>query len=106
QRFRETGVLPFALPLSGYGVPGMYLATIRSVRLTIAALIPPGQGIRGTLSSGGSSHIVVPSNDGFETAALVRPSETIALTAPLGASGVFGVDLTPELLLPFEGCGL
>ena len=106
QRFRQTGVLPFAIPMSNWGTPGLYLAAIRAVRINIAALIPPTQGIRGSLTSGGTSHIVIPNGDGFQTVTLARPPETIALTSPAGASGVFQVDLTPELLLPFEGSGL
>lgn len=106
QRFRASGVLPFVIPADRYGAPGMYLATIRAVRISIAALIPPAQGIRGTLTSGGSSHIVVQNNDMFETVTLARAPETVALTSPANASGVFQVDLTPELLLPFEGSGL
>jgi hypothetical protein len=106
ERFRQSGVLPFAFPLDSWGTPGLYLATIRAVRISIAALIPPSQGIRGTLTSGGCSHIVVPGGNGFQTVTLARPPETVALTSPVGASGVFGVDLSPELLLPFEGSGL
>ena len=106
QRFRETGVLPFIIPASSYGAPGLYLATIRDVRISVAALIPPAQGIRGSLTSGGSSHIVVPDNDTFRTVTLARQPETIVLTSPANASGTFQVDLTPELMRPFEGCGL
>jgi hypothetical protein len=106
QRFRDTGVLPFTVPLSSFGVPGMYLATIRTLRISIAALIPPSVGVRGTLAGGGSSHIVVNSGTGYDTVTLARPPETIVVTAPANASGVFQVDLTPELELPWEGCGL
>jgi hypothetical protein len=106
QRFRRTGVLPFAIPASSFGSPGTYLATIRTVRISIAALIPPSQGVRATLSSGGASRIVTKDVDGFRTATLARLAETIALTSPANATSVFQVDLTPELLLPFEGCGL
>jgi Tc toxin complex TcA C-terminal TcB-binding domain/Concanavalin A-like lectin/glucanases superfamily len=106
QRFRQTGVLPFVIPATSYGAPGTYLAMIRAVRISIAALIPPAQGVRGTLTSAGSSHIVVQNNDMFQTVTLARPPETIAVTSPLNAGGVFQLDLTPELLLPFEGCGL
>jgi Tc toxin complex TcA C-terminal TcB-binding domain/Concanavalin A-like lectin/glucanases superfamily/FHA domain len=106
QRFRETGVFPFAIPAAAFGTPGTYLAMIRAVRISIVALIPPVQGILGTLTSGGTSHIVVPANGAFQTVTLARGPETIVLTSPASASGVFQVDLTPELLLPFEGCGL
>jgi hypothetical protein len=106
QRFRETGVLPFAIPLDRYGVPGMYLGTIRRVRVSVAALIPPDQGIRATLAGGASSRIVVEDGDGFRTVTLARRPETVILTAPANASGVFDIDLTPDLQLPWEGCGL
>jgi Tc toxin complex TcA C-terminal TcB-binding domain/Concanavalin A-like lectin/glucanases superfamily len=106
QRFRETGVLPIAIPLSSYGTPGMYLAMIRSIRISLAALIAPGVGIRATLAGGGSSRIVVKQGDVFNTVALARAPETVLLTSPANASGVFQVDLTPELQLPWEGCGL
>jgi hypothetical protein len=106
QRFRETGVLPFAIPAAAFGTPGIYLAMIRAVRISIVALIPPVQGVLGSLTSGGTSHIVIPSNGTFQTVTLARAPETIVLTSPANASGVFQVDLTPELLLPFEGCGL
>ena len=42
----------------------------------------------------------------FRTLTLARPAETVALTSPTNATSVFQVDLSPELLLPFEGCGL
>jgi len=106
QRFRETGVLPFAVPLSSYGVPGIYLATIRSLRVSVAALIPPQIGIRATLAGGGSSRIVVKDGDAFDAVTLARAPETVVLTSPTNASGVFQVDLSPDLQLPWEGCGL
>jgi hypothetical protein len=85
----------------------MYLATIRRVRISVAALVPPDQGIRGTLAGGGTSRIVV--NDragGFRPLTLTRSPETVVLTSASNASGVFELDLQPELRLPWEGCGL
>ena len=74
QQFRQTGVLPFATPMTLFqrGLPGLYFATIHQVRVSVVALIPPEQGIRALLSSGGTSRIVV--NDGgvFRTKTLVR----------------------------------
>jgi hypothetical protein len=106
ERFRQTGVLPFAIPVSSFGAPGMYLAAIRTLRVSLAALIPPGVGIRGTLSGGGTSHIVVDDGGTFSAVTLARAPETIVLTTAASASGVFQVDLTPDLQLPWEGCGL
>jgi hypothetical protein len=108
QQFRQTGVLPFATPMQLFqrGLPGLYLATIHQVRVSVIALVPPEQGIRALLSSGGTSRIVVSDGGVFRTETLVRPAETVAFTAPANATGVFSVDLQPELLLPFEGSGV
>jgi hypothetical protein len=106
-QFRSSGELTLGMPLEAWGPPGTYLATIRQVRLSIAALVPPVQGVRGTLTGGNASHIVVPDGSGgFRAETLLRAPETVVITSPLGASGVFTVDLNSELLLPWEGCGL
>jgi hypothetical protein len=106
QYLRQTGILPFTVPLAQWGSPGTYLATIRQVRLSIAALVPPSQNIRGTLTGGWSSSIVVADGaDGFRTETLTRVPETVVLTSAANASGVFVVDLNADMLLPFEGCG-
>ena len=91
QQFRQTGVLPFATPMTLFqrGLPGLYFATIHQVRVSVVALIPPEQGIRALLSSGGTSRIVV--NDGgvFRTETLVprlRPSRSRRRPMPPGCS--------------------
>src|SRR5262249_38142944 len=108
QQFRQTGMLPFATPIEVFerGLPGLYLATIHQVRVSVIALVSPEQGIRAWLSNGGTSRIVVSDGGVFRTETLVRPAETLAFTAPANATGVFSVDLQPELLLPFEGSGI
>jgi hypothetical protein len=108
QQFRQTGVLPFATPMQLFqrGLPGLYLATIHQVRVSVIALVPPEQGIRALLSNGGTSRIVVSDGGVYRTETLVRPAETVAFTAPANATGVFSVDLQPDLLLPFEGSGI
>lgn len=106
ERFRQTGVLPIIVRLDRWGAPGTYLATIRRVQLSVAALVPPAIGIRGTLTGGGTSHIVVNDNGVFRTEALTRLPETLVITIPTNANATFAVDLTPELLLLWEGCGL
>ncbi|HEX3979036.1 MAG TPA: neuraminidase-like domain-containing protein [Solirubrobacteraceae bacterium] len=105
QRFREIGQLPFSIPLSSFGPPGTYMATIRAVRVSVAALVPPAVGVLGTLVGGGTSHIVIKNGTTFETTAVTRSPESIVITSPASASGVFSVDLTPDLELPWEGCG-
>ena len=37
---------------------------------------------------------------------LRRDPQTIAFTSPMNATGVFQVDLQPDMLLPFEGSGV
>ena len=44
--------------------------------------------------------------DSFELDRLRRPPERIALTSPINATGLFELDMQPELLLPFEGAGV
>ena len=47
QRFRVTGVLPFATPMKmfDWDFPGHFLRLIKRVRTSIIALVPPTQGI-------------------------------------------------------------
>ena len=78
---------------------------IKHVRTSLVALIPPNDGIRATLTSIGCSRVVVGPDD-FQTVALYREPQVIALTSPMGATGVFDLDPQPELLLPFEGMGV
>jgi len=109
QRFRENGVMPFATPMTLFDqdFPGHYLRLIKRVRVSIIALIPPIAGIKATLSSSGLSRAIINANGIFEPTIVTRPPETISLTSPRDATGLF--DLTsqsPELLLPFEGVGV
>jgi Tc toxin complex TcA C-terminal TcB-binding domain/Concanavalin A-like lectin/glucanases superfamily/ABC toxin N-terminal region len=106
--FRETGTLDFATPIYWFDecFPGHYLRRIQQVRVSVVALIPPSQGIRATLTSSGLSRMVVSNGGSFQQIVLRRPAETVALTSPAGSSGVFQVDLQPDMLLPFEGSGV
>jgi len=107
QRFRETGVLPFATPMELFDrrFPGHYLRLIRRVRMSVIALVPPVQGIRATLATTGTSRVVI-GEPTFPTVRIQRGPESVALTAPLDASGLFDLDTQPELLVPFEGIGV
>ncbi len=109
QRFRETGVLPFNAPMELFDrdFPGHYLRLIKRVRVSVIALIPPTEGIRATLLNSGLSRAVVGSNGLFQRSTVRRPPESIALSSPINATGLF--ELAPqesELLLPFEGMGV
>jgi peptidoglycan hydrolase-like protein with peptidoglycan-binding domain len=109
QRFRESGVLRFNTPLEMFDgdFPGHYLRLIKSVRTSVIALIPPTEGIKATLSTTGISRVVIDSGGTFQTTAVRRPPESVALSSPINATGLF--ELTPqtgEMLLPFEGMGV
>lgn len=107
-RFRETGVLPFALPQPVFDAdfPGQYLRIIRRVRTSVIALVPPVEGIKAKLSTAGVSRVVVDGTP-FQTLTLPRQPEAVALTSPLNATGLFELEQQPgELLYPFEGMGV
>jgi peptidoglycan hydrolase-like protein with peptidoglycan-binding domain len=109
QRFRDTGLLRFDTPLEMFDrdFPGHYLRLVRRVRCTVIALIPPAGGIKATLASGGISRVVVPLAGGFRRITIHRPPESIALTSPREATGLFELSPQPqEFLLPFEGIGV
>jgi hypothetical protein len=107
QRFRETGILPFATPqvLFDRDFPGHYLRLVKGVRTSVIALIPPTQGIHATLSTTGPSRVVI-GHDTFNTVVVQRPPESVALTAPLNSTGLFELNAQPEMLGPFEGIGV
>ncbi len=109
QRFRENGVMPFATPMTLFDqdFPGHYLRLIKRVRVSIIALIPPIAGIKATLSSSGLSRVIINTNGIFEPTIITRPLETVSLTSPRDATGLFELTpQSPELLLPFEGVGV
>jgi Tc toxin complex TcA C-terminal TcB-binding domain/Concanavalin A-like lectin/glucanases superfamily/ABC toxin N-terminal region len=107
QLFRESGALQFATPMDWFdeGFPGHYLRLIRRVSVSVVALIPPGRGIRATLTSSGISRVIV-GGDSFHQVIVRRDPELVALTSPLSATGVFELDTQSEMLLPFEATGV
>ena len=106
-RFQESGALPFTLPMSLFDrdFPGHYLRLIQRVRTSVIALVPPVAGIHATLATTGTSEVVI-GRDLFETVSIQRGPESVALTAPVDASGLFELNPQPELLAPFEGIGV
>lgn len=107
QRFRETGVMMFATPMEMFDrdFPGHYLRLIHRVRTSVIALIPPVQGIRATLSTTGTSRVVI-GGDIFQTVIRNAGPESVALTSPRDATGLFELEQHPEMLRPFEGLGV
>lgn len=106
QRFRDTGVMLFATPMELFDrdFPGHYLRLVKRVRTSVIALIPPTQGIRATLSTAGASRVVI-GNPGFQVVVVNHGPQSVALSSPVNATGLFELDQQPEMLLPFEGIG-
>jgi Tc toxin complex TcA C-terminal TcB-binding domain len=108
-RFRETGVMIIGTrqELFDRDFPGHYLRLIKRVRTSVIALIPPVDGIHALLSTPGTSRVVI-GGDTFRTVVVRRDPETVALSSPRDATGLFELvpDTQPELLLPFEGTGV
>jgi Tc toxin complex TcA C-terminal TcB-binding domain len=108
QHFLETGVLTFATPMTMFDseFPGHYLRLIKRVRLSVIALIPPTLGIRATLSTTGTSRVVIPGS-GFQSVVVRREPVSVALSSPNNATGLFvDLDPQPDMLLPFEDSGV
>ncbi|GEO13531.1 neuraminidase-like domain-containing protein [Microvirga aerophila] len=108
QRFLETGLLPFATTNEMFDrdFPGHYLRLIRRVRVSVIALIPPTRGVCATLSNSGLSRAVI-GRDVFQSIPIQRDPESVALTSPTNATGLFELDpISSEMLLPFEGIGV
>ncbi|MEL7376838.1 MAG: hypothetical protein AAFN65_07765 [Bacteroidota bacterium] len=107
QQFRETGELRFNTPmyLFDQDFPGHYLRLIKRVRTSVIALIPTTEGIKATLSSSGNSRVVT-GLPIFQTIPRNIGPESIALTSPTSASGLFELQQESEFLLPFEGLGV
>ena len=109
QRFRETGVIVFNTPMELFDrdFPGHYLRLIRRLRTSVIALIPTTEGIRATLSNTGISRVVI-GPEIFQAIPIRRDPETVALSAPIGSTGVFELDESSgsEMYLPFEGHGV
>ena len=78
---------------------------IKTVELSLIALVPPELGVRATLSASGVSRVVV-ARGSFDTVTLRREPETIAVTAPIGATGRSPLQPEGAMLLPFEGMGV
>jgi hypothetical protein len=107
QRFRETGRLPFATPMTLFdqGFPGHYLRLIKRVRMSIIALVPPVQGVRATLIASGISRVVT-GGDVFQSILVRRDPELIAFTSTSNATGLLELEPDAGMLLPFESMGV
>ena len=107
QRFRETGIMTFMTPMALFDqdFPGHHLRLIKQVRTSVVALIPPIHGIKACLSATGLSRVVI-GPDVFQTVNIRRSPETVALTSPMNATGLFDLEPQSEMLYPFEAMGV
>ncbi|HMQ32545.1 MAG TPA: hypothetical protein PKD53_17570, partial [Chloroflexaceae bacterium] len=109
QLLRERGVMVFATPMELFDrdFPGHYLRLIRRVRTSVIALVPPVEGLKATLATTGISRVVV-GGDLFQTTVVNRGPESVALTSPQNATGLFELEAQGQggMLLPFEGLGV
>jgi hypothetical protein len=107
QRFRETGVMNFAtsMELFDRDFPGHYLRLIRQVRTSVIALLPPAQEIRATLSTAGTARTVL-GGPLFQTVRTNYGPQSVALSSPRDATGLFELQQPSDVRLPFEGLGV
>lgn len=106
-RFRESGVLVFATPMSLFDRdhPGHYMRLIHNVKVSVVGLIPPVAGIHATLTSDRISRVVV-GGDLFQVTQIAHGPNQVALSSPQESSGIFELDPQSEILRPFEGIGV
>jgi hypothetical protein len=106
QLFRQTGLLDFATPAYIYDkrAPGEYQRLIKSVEVSLNALIPAVSSIRATFTNHGISRVMTGSPFA-ESTVIQRPPETVSLSSATKASGLFELRLNDPVLLPFEGSG-
>lgn len=103
---KSNGVTTFATPMIWFDrdFPGHYQRIIKSVKVTALALVGPVTGINATLSTVCPSRVVLdPENPVLNT---VDRIQSVALSAPANATGLFELNYRDERYLPFEGCGV
>ena len=107
QRFRETGVLPFATPMALFDqrFPGHYLRTVKRAGVSVVALVPPDRGLSATLIGSGISRVVT-GGDVFSTITVRRDPEQIAFTGTSNATGLLELEPDVGMLAPFESMGV
>jgi hypothetical protein len=104
ERFRETGVLYLSVPLSllDRGAPGEYVRLVTRVGI---AIVPPFLGAQGTLSTSGTSRVVI-GGDTFQTVVIQRGPESMAITQAIESTSDLESSAQPHLLPTFENTGV
>lgn len=109
--FRQSGTLTFNTLLTWFDddVLGHYLRLIKSVKVTVLAIVPPVDGIHATLHNSGESSVVVKENGGrtfIKKRAARNFGDRVSLDAAFNESGLFVFNYDDPMLLPFEGLGV
>lgn len=116
---KDNGKASFSLTESLFDddYPGHYLRQIKSVTVSLPALVGPYQDVRMTLTQSGSRVLLKPDingvnylNDptkGSATSILTNPraSQQVAVSSGLNDAGLFVLNFGDERYLPFEGTG-
>jgi hypothetical protein len=105
-KLQQTGRIEFDTLMDWFDedFPGHYLRLLKSVRVSLLALVPPIDGIHATLTNTGASTVMFP--DRPPQRSLRTFGESIALDSPYNESGLFVLDYNDPMLLPFEGLGV
>jgi Tc toxin complex TcA C-terminal TcB-binding domain len=105
-KLQQTGRIEFDTLIDWFDedFPGHYLRLIKSVRVSVLALVPPIDGIHAMLSNSGASTAIFP--DRPPQRSLRTFGESIALDSPYNESGLFVLEYNDPMLLPFEGLGV
>ncbi|WP_430444186.1 MAG: neuraminidase-like domain-containing protein [Pseudomonas piscis] len=120
-RFQNTGVCDVLLSeyLFDLDYPGHFARQVKSISITIPAILGPNQNIKATLTQTGSQILIKPDIDGVDyllglssqtpdTSVLRanwRASQKVTLSSGIDDAGMFQFDLNDERYLPFEGTG-
>ncbi len=115
------GELAFDLTeqLFDFDFPGHYDRKIKSISVTIPAIVGPYQNVSATLTQNSNTivakpsiaavkHLIDPQNPDPQDGSLKRsspPNQRIALSRGMQDAGLFALDLHDERYLPFEGRG-
>lgn len=104
---KKNGSSSFQIPLETFDrdFPGHYLRLIKDVNVSVIAIVPPVEGIKATLTAAGPSNVVV-GDIMFQKQRINAPSESIAISSPMNATGRFNLMPNDPKRNPFEGIGV
>jgi len=119
-QLKETGVCQFSLDelLFDRDFPGHYFRFIKSLSISIPAVVGPYQSVHAMLTQTGHKTLLEPDIEGVkylmglttDRPASVRvnwrANQSIAVSTAIEDSGVFELDFNDDRYLPFEGTGV